>query len=201
MLNLIEADWQHHEMEFLEDGDSGIGTSFQNNPAVNRGVIAQHRRSEAGFSVLTRDYMAEGEESLSPPIDRNALAFFGLREIEFERFKVQFGGCVETQRYRSTGSDREEEHHDEEEEGTDSGHENGKEDLNAIYRMSTGASAAAGSRADLGPRCIHPSSGRGMTGLRGAVERMLAVMAAASRRPAGRARQAGPARAHPESPM
>ncbi len=166
-VKLSYVDWQHDEMEFFEDGDSAIGTAFQNERTVVRGVVEQQRRGpwSGRFGVwgLTRDYMAEGEESLSPPIDQNALAFFGLQEVEFERFKVQFGGRVETQRYRPAYAERGEEHHDEhdeegedeeEEEGDHEGHEHGEEAPDAIDRTFTGASAAIGLHADIGPGSV-----------------------------------------------
>ena len=172
-LKLSYVDWQHDEIEHFEGGASGIGTSFQNERIVYRGVFEQARRGPLGgrFGIwgIDRDYMAQGEEALSPPIDQKGLAFFALEELDFERFKVQFGGRVETQRYRPAYSMREahgDHHHDDDDHDDDhdegasddhdddhdadshEDHEEGPPD--AVDRTFTGVSAAVGLHADLG---------------------------------------------------
>ncbi len=140
VLKLVYIDWEQDEVEFFEDGDSTIGTAFQNDQFVYRGVFEQGERGplsgQFGFWGIDRAYQAVGEEALTPPIDQSGLAFFALEELNFKRFKVQFGGRVETQRYWPAFSEREGPHHEE-------------EVPDAIDRAFTGASASVGVHSDL----------------------------------------------------
>ncbi len=167
-LKLSYVDWEHDEVEQFEDGDSVIGTQFKNSRFTYRGVFEQQRRGPLGgrFGIwgVDRDFSAEGEEALTPPISQRGLAFFALEELDFERFKLQFGGRVETQRYRPAYAEREghegheDDHADEHEhdEGEEEGEEHHEEDHHdedhaapdAVDRTFTGASAAFGLHAD-----------------------------------------------------
>src|SRR5690349_9640361 len=49
---------------------------------------------------MHRDFSATGEEALAPPTKQNAFAVFGLETVDFEPVSIQFGGRVETNRYR-----------------------------------------------------------------------------------------------------
>ena len=156
VLKLSYVDWQHDELEYFEDGDSAIGTTFQNERFVYRGVFEQAKRGvlsgKFGIWGLERDFEAAGEEALAPPIDQSAFALFGLEELEFERFKLQFGARVETQKYIPAFTEREaEEHHGEEaeEEEEEEGEHHEEEIPDAVERTFTGASFAAGLHADL----------------------------------------------------
>ena len=92
------SDWQHRELE----GDQ-IGTRFYNRQLVGRGVLDQHKygrlSGSLGFWGMHRAFKAIGAEALAPPVDQNAVAFFGLEQIQFERFRIQLGGRVEHNRY------------------------------------------------------------------------------------------------------
>ena len=152
VMKLSYATYQHEEVEF-EGDERRIGTRFDNDQIVYRGVFEQGRQGPLtgrfGFWGLERDYSAAGEEALSPPIDQQAFALFALEEFDFERIKLQFGGRLETNRYdpafaeRAHGHGEEAEHSDEDEEH----HEEGIPD--AVRRRFTGASGAAGLHADL----------------------------------------------------
>ena len=163
-LKLSYVDWNHDEIEHFADGDSAIGTRFQNDRFTYRGVFEQRQRGPLsgrfGIWGVDRAYEATGEEALSPPVDQNGLAFFALEELDFERFKIQFGARIETQRYKPAFSEREghheeeEEHHDDEdededEEGEDHDDEHEeREPPDAVDRAFTGGSAAIGIHAD-----------------------------------------------------
>ncbi len=165
-LKLSHVDWVHDEVEYFEDGDSHIGTRFENSRFTYRGVFEQQRRGPLGgrFGIwgVDRDFKAEGEEALTPPIDQRGLAFFALEELDFERFKIQFGGRIETQRYQPAYAEREvhgheeEEEHEHEHEGEDEeegeehhDHEHEEHEApDAVDRAFTGASAAIGLHAD-----------------------------------------------------
>ena len=154
------ATYQHEEIEF-EGDQRRVGTRFDNDQVVYRGVFEQNRSGPLtgrfGFWGMERDYSAAGEEALSPPIDQQSFALFALEEVDFERVKLQVGGRLETSRYHPAFAERghghDEDHHEgegeerhvgEEEEGA---HE--EEFPDAIRRRFTGVSAAAGIHADL----------------------------------------------------
>ncbi len=160
VMKLNYATYQHEEIEF-EGSQRRIGTRFDNDQFVYRGVFEQQRRGPLtgrfGFSGLERDYSASGEEALAPPVDQQSFALFALEELTFERVKLQFGGRLETSRYNPAFPERahghaeeaghEEEHHDEEEHHEEEHHE--EEIPDAVRRRFTGASAAAGIHMDL----------------------------------------------------
>ena len=102
-LTLAHTQWQHDELEILEGDLEKVGTSFDNKQFVYRGVFEQGRTGplsgSLGFWGLHRDYDAAGKEALSPPVDQNAFAVFGLEEVELEPLKLQFGVRVEHTRY------------------------------------------------------------------------------------------------------
>ena len=159
-LKLSYVDWEHDEVEFFEGGEQEIGTAFTNDQFIYRGVFEQERRGiwsgRFGFWGIDRAYEVTGEEALSPPVDQTGLAVFALEEFEFERFKLQFGGRLETQRYSPAfaerGGDHADEHgHEEEGEHEEEDHhdEHADEIPGAVDRSFTGGSAAAGVHVDL----------------------------------------------------
>jgi iron complex outermembrane recepter protein len=101
-LTLDYSDYQHRELE----GDE-VGTVFNNNQFVYRGVFGQQKRGRLtgsfGFSGFRRDYETIGAEALAPPVKQNNFAVFGLQAIDFERVSFQLGGRVENNRYRPEG--------------------------------------------------------------------------------------------------
>ena len=156
VMKLNFATYQHEEIEF-EGSQRRIGTRFDNDQFVYRGVFEQNRRGPLtgrfGFSGLERDYSASGEEALAPPVDQQSFALFALEELAFERVKIQFGGRLETSRYNPAFAERAHGHEDEaEEEQEGHGHEeehHEEEIPDAIRRRFTGASASAGIHMDL----------------------------------------------------
>ena len=93
--------YRHAEIESLT---GEVGTQFKNNSVVYQGIFDQRRIGKLsgrfGFWGQHRDFSALGEEALAPPTKQNAFAVFGLQNIDFERVALQFGGRVETNRYR-----------------------------------------------------------------------------------------------------
>ena len=157
VLKLSYVDWEHDEVEFFEDGEQEIGTAFNNNQFLYRGVFEQARQGPLsgrfGFWGIDREYDATGEEALSPPVDQNGFALFALEELEFERVKFQFGGRVEMQRYNPAFAERGNAgHHEEEEEEEGEHHGEEEEEVSdAVKRTFTGSSIAAGLHAGLWP--------------------------------------------------
>ena len=154
-LKLNYTEWSHDEIEFFEDGDSEVGTAFDNRQFIYRGVFEQSRKGALGgrfgFWGIDRSYDVAGEEALSPPVDQTGFAVFALEEVNFERVKLQFGGRLETERYtpafaeRGLGHEHEQEGEGEEEEGE---HED-EEIADAVKRTFSGASASFGLHATL----------------------------------------------------
>lgn len=98
--------YTHAEIE-SETGE--IGTQFKNNSYLYQGLFDQRKRGRLsgrfGFWGMHRDFSATGEEALAPPTKQNAFAVFGLETFDFERVSFQFGGRVETNRYRPEATD------------------------------------------------------------------------------------------------
>ena len=142
-LKLNYTDWSHDEVEFFEDGESEIGTAFNNGQFVYRGVFEQGRKGPLsgrfGFWGIDRKYDVSGEEALSPPVDQAGFAAFALEELAFERVKFQAGGRLETSRYTPAFAER----------GHAHGEEGEEEAPDAIKRTFSGASASAGLHASL----------------------------------------------------
>lgn len=152
VMKLSYATYRHDEVEF-EGDERNIGTRFDNDQFVYRGVFEQSRRGRLsgrfGFWGLARDFEAAGEEALSPPVDQQSFALFALEEFDFERVRLQFGGRLETSRYNPAFAERAQHHEDEEEHEDEEGEEHEGEVPDAVRRRFTGASAAAGIHADL----------------------------------------------------
>jgi len=93
--------YKHAEINSLTDE---INTAFKNNTFLYQGVFDQKKHGNLGgrfgFWGLHRDFEASGEEALAPPTKQNAFAVFGLETLDFERVGLQFGGRLETNRYR-----------------------------------------------------------------------------------------------------
>lgn len=151
-LSLNYTDWSHRELEIEPDGREEVGTLFENNQFVYRGVFEQRRRGihsgSFGFWGLVRDYETTGAEALAPPVDQSAIAFFGLQELAMERFKLQVGARVEHNRYTPTGLvERGDVDHDDEANGED---QNDVELVLLPKRNFTTFSGAAGLHIPLG---------------------------------------------------
>jgi iron complex outermembrane receptor protein len=101
-VSLNYSDYQHQEIE-IEDGEESIGTLFNNDVFVMRGVAQQQRRGALsgsfGFWLMNRQYESIGAEALAPRTTQRAIAAFGLEEFSFNKFALQFGGRLEHNRY------------------------------------------------------------------------------------------------------
>lgn len=100
------SDYKHAEVE-SETGE--IGTQFKNNTFLYQGMFDQRKYGRLsgrfGFWGMHRDFEATGEEALAPPTKHNAFALFGLETLDFEPVSIQFGGRLETNRYRPEATD------------------------------------------------------------------------------------------------
>ena len=107
-LSLNYTDWGHQELAVFGGGNEfEVGTSFENRQFVYRGVFQQTQlgilSGSFGFWGLNREYDVAGAEALSPPVDQDAFAVFGLQELQFEGVKLQFGGRLERTSFRPQG--------------------------------------------------------------------------------------------------
>jgi len=109
-------DWNHDEIE-IEDGISSVGTMFTNDIYLLRAEIEQKPTEllagRFGVWYKNRNYVAEGDEALSPPTKHNAFAGFAYEELTLSSTTtLSLGGRVEVNDYdpemRRSGGDGEE---------------------------------------------------------------------------------------------
>ena len=103
--NVDYTNYRHKEIE-IHDGEDEVGTVFDNKIFSFRSVFEQQRSGKLtgrfGFEGFNRDYLVEGEEQLiNGEVRHNSLSAFALEELNFGRVKLQFGGRVENNRYRT----------------------------------------------------------------------------------------------------
>jgi iron complex outermembrane recepter protein len=105
-LSVDYTDYEHDELEVTPQATL-IGTAFENRQLVYRGTF-DHRKpgilsGTFGFLGTFRDYSTTGREAISPPVNQTSYAVFGLEELDFEKFRLQFGGRLERTSYDPTG--------------------------------------------------------------------------------------------------
>ncbi len=97
--SLNYSDWKHQEV-----ADGEVETRFFNKQLDYRFLVEQPRRGplSGSFGVwgLRRDYESRGAEAITPPTVQNAFAGYAVETINLEKFRIQLGGRVETNRYR-----------------------------------------------------------------------------------------------------
>lgn len=118
------SNYRHQE---IHEGD--VGTTFKNRVYSYRAMFDQKTigrwSGRFGFDGFHRNYSTIGDEILiNGPVKQDAFSVFGLQELKYERVSFQFGGRVESNRYKPT-------------------------DPNLIKRDFMGFSGAAGMRVDL----------------------------------------------------
>ena len=138
-------DYQHTELETAA-GVEDVGTVFDNRAYVLRAEVSQRQTAtlagKFGVWSKVRQYVATGAEALAPPTDQTALAAFAYEELDFGRYRVQFGGRVERNAYtvdpRAEGG------------AAGAGGHDPVEPPDVRDRSFTGASASVGLQVDLG---------------------------------------------------
>ena len=97
------SDWKHAEIESGE-----IGTRFHNRQYTFNGVAQQQKRGifsgSFGAWGMLRDFKSVGAEALARQSTRSAAAVFSVQELNFDRFRLQFGGRVERNAYTAQGA-------------------------------------------------------------------------------------------------
>ena len=101
--NLDYTDYRHKEIE-RADGIDEVGTIFDNKTFSYRTLFEQQKYGKLtgrfGFEGFNREYEVNGAEQLiTGKVKHNAVSFFGLEELNFDRVKFQFGGRVENNKY------------------------------------------------------------------------------------------------------
>ena len=94
-VSLSQTDYEHDEIEFFEDGDSEVGTTYANEGYEGRFVVT-HRpigawTGVAGIQIADNEFEATGEEGFIPLSDIENLGFFAFEQYEAERFNVELG--------------------------------------------------------------------------------------------------------------
>lgn len=100
------SDYRHEEIE-TANGVDETATNFFNDVFTVRSLFQQAKykilSGRFGFETFRRSYLTEGAEQLvDGRVRQNNFSVFGLQELSFERVALQFGGRVETNRYRPT---------------------------------------------------------------------------------------------------
>ena len=119
-------DWQHDELEIGEGGagSENIGTTFSNRTTIVRAEVNQRRTARLsgrfGAWAQLRNFEAFGHEALVPETDQTAFAAFAYEEIDFGRYRLQFGGRVERNDYQ-VGERLEGDGHDDDHDDHDDG--------------------------------------------------------------------------------
>jgi iron complex outermembrane recepter protein len=94
--------YQHDEVVGGE-----VGTHFENDTdEIN--LLARHRQAgrltgSIGAWVLRRNFLAEGEEALAPPVKERGFAAFIYEELTWPHLTVQFGGRINHASYDPEG--------------------------------------------------------------------------------------------------
>ena len=95
-------DWQHDEIE-INEGIETIGTVFDNRTYVVRAELDQRQTNRLsgkfGAWMHVRDYIATGEEALTPPTEHSAVAAFAYEELNLGGSRVQLGARLERTDY------------------------------------------------------------------------------------------------------
>jgi iron complex outermembrane recepter protein len=95
-ISALRADFASRRYQHDEVVGGEVGTHFENDTdEIN--VLAKHRQAgrltgSIGAWVLRRNFLAEGEEALAPPIKERGVAAFVYEELTWPHFTVQFGG-------------------------------------------------------------------------------------------------------------
>lgn len=106
----IEIGHHHHHEEHLlgieEHLEEEVATIFRNKTFSYRSLFEQQNYQNLsgrfGFEGHGRDYRVDGEEQLiDGKVKQNTFSAFTLQELNFKRFKLQFGGRVENNRYNT----------------------------------------------------------------------------------------------------
>ena len=100
----FSAQYNNYRHAEIDAETSLPNTVFNNRSFLYSGMFDQKKYGRLsgrfGFWGQHRDFEALGDEALAPPTKHNAFAVFGLETLVFEKASVQFGGRVETNRYR-----------------------------------------------------------------------------------------------------
>ncbi len=146
--------YRHDELE-ITDGVEELATRFENDTQSLRVELEQKRTGRLtgriGVDWFGRDYRSAGEEALSPRTKQQSFSGFAYEELGFGRFRVQFGGRVEANRFRP-GERPESDDHDHDhgaEEADDHDHDE-HEPPPVRDRNFTAASGSVGLHTDIG---------------------------------------------------
>ena len=106
-------DWHHDEIA-TEGGREEVGTTFDNESIVVRAEIDHQSMGwlsgKFGAWSLFREYATIGHEAITPRTQQTAFAAFAYEELDFDRYRVQLAGRLESNHYQVGPRDHGEEH-------------------------------------------------------------------------------------------
>lgn len=93
--SFAHTDYEHDEIEFFEDGDSIVGTTYSNEGFEGRlvGTLKSFGpwSGVAGLQFTDNEFEAAGEEAFIPRSDIRNFGIFAFEQYEGERFNLEFG--------------------------------------------------------------------------------------------------------------
>ncbi len=98
------TDYQHQEIE-IENSTETVATTFENDTFSYRAMFRQQKykrlSGQFGFEGFRRSFLTTGDEALIEGRVRNTnFAFYGLEEVSVGKLALQFGGRIESNRYK-----------------------------------------------------------------------------------------------------
>ena len=90
------SNWDHDEVETRLDAGRVAVASFEDWQLNYRAVFEQLQRDRLdgrfGVSVSGRSYRPMGDAVLLPPVRRGTFSLFAVEELDFDKFRLEFGG-------------------------------------------------------------------------------------------------------------
>lgn len=99
------TDYEHREIEFLEDGDTFVGTRFANTGLEGRGTLKHDGPGDwtgvLGVQFSDTDFSAVGEEAFIPASDIRNLGIFLVERFTRQQLTLEFGARADRNRVES----------------------------------------------------------------------------------------------------
>ena len=99
------TDYTHDEVEFFSNGETEVGTTFDNEGYEGR-VVAHHRGNDNwsglfGIQLTNNDFVAAGEEGFIPESDIQNLGLFAFERYQTASFNIELGLRYDTNQVES----------------------------------------------------------------------------------------------------
>ena len=102
---LAYTDYTHDEVEFFSNGETEVGTTFDNKGYEGR-VVAHHRGNDNwsgifGLQLTNNDFVAAGEEGFIPESDIENVGLFAFERYQTASFNIELGLRYDTNEVKS----------------------------------------------------------------------------------------------------